>query len=100
MMMSKFLIAFMAVLAVASAGCPRYNIQVFSRASANAAGLQRIVDSFRNGLGGENNGNSPGPLRDGQRSVCDYGLTIFSFVLIHVGAAAPALSYFVSDALT
>lgn len=64
---------FAAILALsvcaAQAKCPSYKVLVFTDTSHNAAGLTKITQDYVKALGGMNNGNSPGPLPDGHRSV-------------------------------
>lgn len=42
---------------------------VFQAAGPSAASIQSTVDEFRVALGGENNGNVPGPLQAGRREI-------------------------------
>ena len=42
---------------------------VFQAAGPTAASIQSMVDAFRAALGGENNGNTPGPLATGRREI-------------------------------
>lgn len=72
------IITFVALFALTAAAvceafeCPHYNVSTFYDTSRNAAGLQHTIDTFRAELGGQDNGNSPGPLAHGHRSVsCD-----------------------------
>lgn len=67
--MFKLFLIFLTVFAAVNAQCPKYAVQIFTSTSRNAKGLNRIVTRFQRNLGGVNNGNSPGPLPDGQRSV-------------------------------
>lgn len=68
---SAVLLLLVSVLAVApaSARCPRYRVAVLTDTSRDAHGLTGIVTRFQNGLGGENNGNHPGPIAKGFRQV-------------------------------
>eukprot|EP00178_Gracilaria_changii_P000632 TRINITY_DN107_c0_g1_i2.p1 TRINITY_DN107_c0_g1~~TRINITY_DN107_c0_g1_i2.p1 ORF type:complete len:265 (+),score=47.86 TRINITY_DN107_c0_g1_i2:564-1358(+) len=49
--------------------CPKYYTKVLTHTAHDADGLTSIVQKYQNLLGGENNGNNPGPLRSGQRSI-------------------------------
>ena len=60
----------MALSAFAAAGtCPHYEAEAITYTSSDADGLQATVDHFRQLLGSKNNGNAPGPLHEGHRSV-------------------------------
>lgn len=72
MVFHKLVTASIAVLlaaAHAAHSCPRYNVQYFSATAAHPAGLNHVVRRYKHALGGESNGNSPGPLPTGQRSI-------------------------------
>ena len=47
----------------------RRRFRVFRDTSRDADGLRRIVDKFNRALGGDDNGNAPGPLNEGRRSI-------------------------------
>lgn len=64
------ILALALVICIADAQrCPRYQFTVFSDTAKNPARLTKIVDNFRAALGGMSNGNEPGPIANGQRSV-------------------------------
>lgn len=67
------IVAFVALLgAVSAQRCPRYDVQVVDGTARNARGLKSTVDRYIRLLGGRDNMNLPGPLRNGQRSVRVY----------------------------
>ena len=47
----------------------RIQAKVFQAAGTNPASIQSAVDQFRAALGGNNNGNTPGPLTTGRREI-------------------------------
>ena len=49
--------------------CPRYRYVVVKNTSHNSAGLAYAVNTFRAALGGDDNGNTVGPLNYGHRSI-------------------------------
>lgn len=49
--------------------CPRYSGRIFRKRGPDATSLDSTIQSYRNALGQPNNGNSPGPLRSGHRSI-------------------------------
>eukprot|EP00737_Agarophyton_chilense_P001148 gb/GEZJ01001278.1/.p2 GENE.gb/GEZJ01001278.1/~~gb/GEZJ01001278.1/.p2 ORF type:complete len:265 (-),score=31.52 gb/GEZJ01001278.1/:712-1506(-) len=49
--------------------CPQYHTEVLTHTAHKADGLTSVVADFKTLLGGDNNGNAPGPLPSGQRSI-------------------------------
>ena len=58
-------------ICTAQAQCPRYRVKIFTDISPHAAGLTKITKEYVEALGGMNNGNTPGPLAHGHRSVSE-----------------------------
>ncbi|KAI0563504.1 hypothetical protein FGB62_38g24 [Gracilaria domingensis] len=67
----KVLIVLVSIAPVAFAqwNCPKYDTIVLKDTAMDAEGLSSIGTNFTELLGGENNGNSAGPLEGGQRSI-------------------------------
>ncbi|KAI0559345.1 hypothetical protein FGB62_156g02 [Gracilaria domingensis] len=65
------LIVVLSVASVAFAqwNCPKYDTIVLKDTAVDAEGLSSIVTNFTELIGGEDNGNSAGPLAGGQRSI-------------------------------
>lgn len=49
--------------------CPNYTWKLYSATAQKAVWLENAIASYRAGLGGEDNGNTAGPLRYGHRSI-------------------------------
>ena len=74
-MVKLFIAAILATAAIAFGArfhprhCPRYHVRIFKYTAHNAHGLKPGVEMFRKALGGVNNGNQRGPLKNGQREI-------------------------------
>ena len=49
--------------------CPKYKVEIVRATAHNARGLKHSVDRFRKLLGGDNNVNEKGPLKEGRREI-------------------------------
>lgn len=70
------LVASLVIAQVFAADCPTYRFLVFSDTADRAAGLQNVVQQFKDELGGVSNGNALGPIGSGQRSVSSSPLAV------------------------
>ncbi|PXF39646.1 hypothetical protein BWQ96_03556 [Gracilariopsis chorda] len=74
-----FAILFSALVAIVAASCPRYRTIILTDAAHKAAGINGTVLRYKELLGGDDNGNAPGPLEKGQRSInWDAGIVPFN----------------------
>lgn len=55
--------------AASPARCPQYRFVVGKKTSHNSAGLEYAIRAFRATMGGDDNGNTAGPLNYGHRSI-------------------------------
>lgn len=72
--MKLFLLSFVLLAAAAvshadSAGCPKYQYEVYAETGRSREGLEAILMNFREALGSPDNANEIGPLSSGHRSV-------------------------------